>query len=209
MKNSIINRQFRYTFRNATAVILAVNILVYIVLQVFPDIVYYLSLVPVYVRIYHWYWQFLTYAFTHAEFWHLLSNMLALFIFGTAVERAVGTKEFLLFYLVVSVFSGAAAYLTYALSGNYYVVLLGASGAVYALMFLFSVLFPSAELLVFGVIPVRAPVLVVVYFLIEFFSQFSSDGTAHLVHLYGLLAALLYMLIRMRMNPLKRWGIIR
>ncbi len=209
MKNSIINRQFRYTFRNATAVILAVNILVYIVLQVFPDIVYYLSLVPVYVRFRHWYWQFLTYAFTHAEFWHLLSNMLALFIFGTAVERAVGTKEFLLFHLVVSVFSGAAAYLTYALSGSYYVVLLGASGAVYALMFLFSVLFPSAELLVFGIIPVRAPVLVVVYFLIEFFSQFSYDGTAHLVHLYGLLAALLYMLIRMRMNPLKRWGIIR
>ncbi len=209
MKNSIINRQFRYTFRNATAVILAVNVLVFIVLQVFPDAVYYLSLVPVYVRFYHWYWQFLTYAFTHSEFWHLLSNMLALWIFGTAVERAVGTKEFLLFYLVVSVFSGAAAYLTYVSSGSSYVVLLGASGAVYALMFLFSVLFPSADLLVFGIIPVRAPVLVTVYFLIEFFSQFSYDGTAHLVHLYGLLAALLYMLIRLRMNPLKRWGIIR
>lgn len=208
MRNTIINRQFKYSYKSAWLYIVLVNILVYLAFQVFPDLVYDISLVPLYVRFRHFYWQFFSYMFSHAEFWHLLSNMLALFVFGSVIERAVGTGEFLLFYLLTGTLSGVAAYFTYWYSGMYYTVLLGASGAVYALLYLFSVLFPSSMVLLFGVIPIPSPILVLLYFLIELFSAFRSDGTAHLVHLFGLLFGVIYSIVRMRMNPLKRWGIL-
>lgn len=134
--------------------------------------------------------------------------MFALFIFGPAIERMIGTKEFVLFYVIIGTLSGIASYFTYWYSGMIYTIVLGASGVVYGLLFLFSVIFPDAAVLLFGILPIRAPILVGIYFLIEFFSMFSSDGTAHFVHLYGLLFALLYSMIRMRMNPLKKWGLI-
>lgn len=208
MKNSIINRQFRYKNINSWAFILAVNVIVYLSIQLFSNIVYYTSLVPLYVYFKHYYWQFFTYMFTHASFWHLLSNMFALFVFAPVIERKIGTGEFLLFYILVGVLSGVASYFTYWYSGMYYTVLLGASGAIYGLMFLFTMLFPEAVLLIFGLIPIRAPLLILIYFFIDFFGMFSTDGVAHLVHLYGLLFALLYSVIRMRMNPLKKWGLL-
>ena len=134
--------------------------------------------------------------------------MFVLFVFAPVIEHRIGTGEFLLFYLLVGVLSGVLSYFTYWCSGMYYTVLLGASGAIYGLMFLFTMLFPEAVLLVFGLIPIRAPLLILIYFLIDFFGMFSTDGVAHLVHLYGLLVALLYSVIRMRMNPLKKWGLL-
>lgn len=208
VRNTVINRQFKYTYHNAWLYIALVNVLVYIAFQVFPNLVYYISLVPLYVRFRHFYWQFFTYMFSHASFWHLFSNMLALFVFGNVIEKIIGTREFVLFYFLTGTLSGVASYLTYWYTGMYYTVILGASGAIYALLFLFSVLFPTAVVLLFGIIPMRAPLLVLLYFLIEFISMFRTDGTAHLVHLYGLLFAILYSTIRMRMNPLRRWGLL-
>ena len=208
MKNSIINRQFKYRNINSWLFIVAVNIGVYLAVQIYSNFVYYTSLVPLYVYFRHYYWQFFTYMFTHASFWHLLSNMFVLFVFAPVIEHRIGTGEFLLFYLLVGVLSGVLSYFTYWYSGMYYTVLLGASGAIYGLMFLFTMLFPEAVLLVFGLIPIRAPLLILIYFLIDFFGMFSTDGVAHLVHLYGLLVALLYSVIRMRMNPLKKWGLL-
>ena len=208
MKNSIINRQFKYRNINSWLFIVAVNIGVYLAVQIYSNFVYYTSLVPLYVYFRHYYWQFFTYMFTHASFWHLLSNMFVLFVFAPVIEHRIGTGEFLLFYLLVGVLSGVLSYFTYWYSGMYYTVLLGASGAIYGLMFLFTMLFPEAVLLVFGLIPIRAPLLILIYFLIDFFAMFSTDGVAHLVHLYGLLVALLYSVIRMRMNPLKKWGLL-
>lgn len=208
MKNSIINRQFRYKNINSWVFILAINVIVYLAIQIFSNIVYYTSLVPLYIYFKHYYWQFFTYMFTHASFWHLLSNMFVLFVFAPVIERRIGTSEFLLFYLIVGVLSGVLSYFTYWYSGMYYTVLLGASGAIYGLMFLFTMLFPEAVLLIFGMIPIRAPLLILIYFFIDFFGMFSTDGVAHLVHLYGLLVALLYSVIRMRMNPLKKWGLL-
>ena len=208
MKNSIINRQFKYRNINSWLFIAAVNIGVYLAVQIYSNFVYYTSLVPLYVYFRHYYRQFFTYMFTHASFWHLLSNMFVLFVFAPVIEHRIGTGEFLLFYLLVGVLSGVLSYFTYWYSGMYYTVLLGASGAIYGLMFLFTMLFPEAVLLVFGLIPIRAPLLILIYFLIDFFGMFSTDGVAHLVHLYGLLVALLYSVIRMRMNPLKKWGLL-
>ena len=193
---------------NAWLYIILINVVIFLAERIFPELIYTVSLVPVYVHYRHFYFQVLSYMFSHVSFWHLFSNMFALFIFGPLIERKIGSGEFILFYLICGVLSALASYFTYWYCGMYYTVLLGASGAIYALLFLFSVLFPSAVVLLFGLIPVRAPLLILIYFLIEFFSMFSSDGIAHMVHLYGILFATLYSVIRMRMNPLKRWGLL-
>ena len=143
--------------------------------------------------------------FTHGSVSHLLFNMLSLYIFGTAVERRVGSKEFLLYYMLTGTLCGLASYGVYYLA-NTNVVLLGSSGAIYALLMLFSVLYPRAVIYVFGIIPVPAPVLIILYFVIELFSgMMSFDGVAHMTHLFGLVFGLLYILIRMRLNPLREW----
>ena len=209
MRNTIINRRFKYTDVNATAILIIINVIVFILQNIFAKLPYILSMVPIYIRLRHWYWQFFTYMFSHVDFWHLFSNMLGLYIFGRIVESSVGSREFLLYYLLTGTLAGFASYFFYLYSGCLFTVVLGASGALYAIMLLFSVLFPNAVVYVFGIIPMRAPILVIIYFFIDFFGQFRADGTAHLVHLSGLLFGLLYIVIRMKINPLKQWGIMK
>ena len=208
MRNSIINRQFRYTYSNAAAVIAVINIVAYgVVTFLFPRFLYIFSLIPSAVLYRHWYWQFFTYMFMHGGLWHLLFNMLALFMFGMPVERKIGTREFVLFYFLVGTLSGIASYIAFYLSGQN-VMLLGASGAIYGVMLLFSVFFPSAGVLLFGFIPMRASTLVLLYFCIEFFgSVFASGSIGHSTHLFGLLFAFLYVMIRMRIKPWRAWGL--
>ena len=204
MRNSIINRQFRYTFSNITMVIFAINVIIYFITSfAYPPAIYYLAMSPSAIVYGHWYWQFFTYMFVHANLSHLIFNMFGLLIFGQLVERSVGTREFLLYYLLCGTLSGIASFFVYYFSGMN-TILLGASGALYSVMLLFAVLYPNAIVNVFMVIPVRAWLLVTVYFLIEFFGQYVSDGIAHSTHLFGLLFGLLYCIIRLRMNPIRR-----
>ena len=145
--------------------------------------------------------------FVHANVSHLFNNMLSLLVFSIILERAIGTKEFLLYYLLCGTLAGIASYFAYlALGAN--VVLLGASGAVYAVMLLFAVMFPQARLFFFGILPIRAPLLVLIFFLIEFFSQFAYDGVAHATHLFGMLFGYIYIRVRLRIKPLRAWGLL-
>ena len=82
--------------------------------------------------------------------------------------------------------------------------ILAYNGALYAVMLLFAIFFPDAVVFVFGIIPMRAITLVIFYFIIEFASSFLSDGISHVTHLFGLFTGLLYILIRMRINPFRR-----
>lgn len=189
--------------------LVAINVLIYVITElVYPTLTYYLSLVPALIYYKHFYWQFFTYMFEHGNPYHLFSNMFALLIFGVALERAIGSREFLLYYLLVGTLSGVAAYISYYYT-NTNTILLGASGAVYGVMLLFAVIFPNSKVLLFGLLPISAPILVMLYFAIEFFSQFLNDGIAHSVHLFGLFFGYLYIRIRMRISPLRVWGFIR
>ena len=152
------------------------------------------------------YWQFVTYMFVHSDWSHLFSNMLGLLIFGITVERSVGSKEFLLFYFLTGILCGVFSFFFHYVTGGYYVFLMGASGVVYAILLLFAVIFPRSTIYIWGIIPLKAPVLVVVYTIFELFSQFSGKtNIAHYTHLAGFLFAWLYCLIRMGVNPWKVW----
>ena len=203
MNRSLIRRPFEYKFYNAAFVIIGLNVLVFLINNIAPRSLAYLVLSPAYIIRYNWYWQFFTYMFTHGSISHILFNMLGLFFFGTQVERRMGSHEFLLFYLSTGVLAGVFSFVVYRLTGQFNVFLLGASGAVYAVLLAFATYFPSSMIYVMGIIPIRAPVLVLIFTAIAVFSQVFnySSRVAHLTHLAGFGIAYLYFIARLGINP--------
>lgn len=206
MSNTFLNRKFSYSYTNVTLKLIIINVVVYLVTSMYPRSYAYLAMIPSYIVYEHWYWQFITYMFVHANFSHIFFNMFGLFMFGMPVERRIGSREFLTFYLVTGALSGVFSFLAYLAAGTN-VVLVGASGAIYAVLFAFAVLYPYARILVFGIIPMKAPVLIGIYAALEIFNQlFSySSGVAHLTHLAGFGFAYLYFIVRLRINPIDEW----
>lgn len=154
------------------------------------------------------YWGVFTYMFAHGSFSHLFFNMLALLIFGPALEQRMGSWEFLIYYLLTGILVGFAALGVYLWLGSN-TILLGASGAIYAILLGFATYYPTAKIYIWGILPIRAPILVLVYTGIEVFGIlrqvfFMSGGnTSHLGHLFGLLFGFLYLIIRIGVNPIR------
>ena len=212
MKDNFLNRKFKYTYSNASIYLILANVFMFMATNytniLFKGIrlVYWISLIPGCINM-GWIWQFVTYMFVHGSFLHLFFNMFALIMFGRTLEQYLGTREFLLFYFLCGILGGIVSYLFYMIQGVVNVAVMGASGAIFALLFLCAVFFPNARLLLFFFIPLKMPIAVIVYIAIELFSQIYglANGTAHLVHLSGILIAWLYVVIRFRMNPIKIW----
>jgi membrane associated rhomboid family serine protease len=83
------------------------------------NLLIYLSMVPTLVIQETFLWQFFTYMFVHSNFSHILFNMLGLFFFGTQVEQRMGSREFLLFYLLTGFLVGLFLFFFYVLIGTY------------------------------------------------------------------------------------------
>jgi len=129
-------------------------------------------------------WSIITYMFTQADFWHLATNMLTLYFFGSFLIRVAGTRNFLWVYFGGGIIGGL---FVLALSSPY-VATIGASGAVFALGGALAIVAPKVSVFIFP-IPVPMPlwVAVVIGFLILLpFSFISWQG-----HLGGLLFGLL------------------
>ncbi|MEQ8791645.1 MAG: rhomboid family intramembrane serine protease [Pirellulaceae bacterium] len=144
-------------------------------------------------------WQFITNGFAHSslDFRHILFNMFGLWVFGTDVERRYGRWEFLRIYLVVVVLGSVLwAARMYFFVAPPWGGLIGASGAVFAIGTLFICNFPNRQMLLMFVIPVKAWVVGIIYMVALFFGLQSmasgGDGTAHDVHLVGLLFGAAY-----------------
>ncbi len=146
-------------------------------------------------------WQPLTYMFMHGGFRHLFFNMFALFMFAAPLEQQWGSKRFLTYYLITGI--GAAA-VQEAVWGMMYgaipagVVTIGASGAVFGILFAFGWLFPDTRLFIFPIpIPIRARIFVIVYAVLELLlgvANLSGDNVAHFAHLGGFLFGWLLIL---------------
>lgn len=210
--NSPFRRQLPWAQNNIALILIAINVaLFFLGSGILPGSVggrltAYLAMNPVLTVRGGYVWQPFTYMFAHASISHLTFNMLGLFFFGTQVERAMGSWEFLLFYLVSGLVAGLVSLLIYWVTGAFGVYLLGASGAVFAVLLAFATYYPDADIFVFGLIPIRAPILVLVYTGIELFSQMrGGTGVAHLTHLAGFGAALAYFPVRQGINPLRRF----
>lgn len=207
MKINILRKPFKYTFFSASIILIIINCLMFFFTSIFPRTKFYLGLCPILLLKYKMIWQPLTYMFIHGSFTHLLSNMLGILFFGISLEKAIGSKEFLLMYLLCGFISGLCSFGFYILTGAYSAILIGASGALYAILFAFATVFPKANIYIWGILPIPSPILVIIYAGIELFSQFygSTSNIAHFTHLFGFAAALLYFIIRMGINPFKIW----
>jgi membrane associated rhomboid family serine protease len=201
---NIIRRPFRYHFTNVTVILIGINVLVYAAQRFLSGDVITLLLALNVINVLNGnIWQLFTYMFAHGSFNHLLFNMLALFLFGYQVEREMGSSEFLLFYLVCGMFAGMLSFLFYLFTGAAYVLLLGASGAIFAVQLAFAVLRPNAIIYFWGIIPLRAPVMVLGATAIELASTVigRNSNVAHLTHLFGFAIGWLYFVVRFGANP--------
>ena len=202
-----IRKPFRYTFCNAALILIGVNIVVYLLALIFPNLGAYLALNPFLCVYRKFYWQVFTYQFMHGGFMHLFSNMIGLFFFGTAVERRLGSREFVLAYLLAGLLCGLASLLLYVLTGAWGVFLLGASGAVFAILLLYATFFPRSIIFLWGIIPIPAPILVIGYAALETaYTVFGlRSGVAHSTHLIGFAVAWGYCVARFGVNPWREW----
>jgi membrane associated rhomboid family serine protease len=204
---SMIRQPFRYQNVGTAYWLIGINVLLYAAMYFlgFRHLIYYLSMIPALV-LQGWVWTFFTYMFVHGGFTHILFNMLALLIFGIPVEREIGSKEFLLFYFITGTLAGVFSFFAYYLNGTPGVALMGASGAIFALELAFAVFFPRSIIYIWGIIPMRAPVMVLGFTALELFFSItgSNSGVAPLAHLAGFGFAWIYLVIRFGINPWKR-----
>jgi membrane associated rhomboid family serine protease len=141
-------------------------------------------------------WQVITYSFLHGSDWHILFNMLGLYMFGSEVERVLGQKRFLNYYLA-SVLAAAFTQLAMsALSAGPPYPTIGASGGIFGLLFAYGMFFPRRiVMLIIPPIPMPARVFVIVYAVIELFLGVTGtqEGVAHFAHLGGMLGGFLML----------------
>lgn len=138
-----------------------------------------------------WLWQFITYMFLHSiqDPWHIVINMLALWMFGGQVERAMGTRKFLTMYFTAGVFAGIFCCIFTPTNA-----ILGASGAIFAVEIAFAMFFPNATV-IFFIFPIKAKYLVMIFAGITIFNclMVPEGNVAHFAHLGGLLYGFLFV----------------
>ena len=149
-------------------------------------------------------WQLVTHMFLHdpGGFGHILMNMLMLWMFGVELERRWGTRGFWRFYLVTGIGAGVVTVLVSLLPFGqtraiYGVPTIGASGALYALLMAWAIVFPHRVILFLLMFPLPARVFAVIFGVIAFFSAVGpgavNSGVAEFTHLGGMLAGWLYL----------------
>ena len=120
-------------------------------------------------------WQLVTYMFLHGGLGHIFFNMLALWMFGSILERTWGSREFLKYYLITGL-GGGLCYALFNMGSP--VPTVGASGAIYGLLTAYAVLFPENIIYVWFIIPLRAKWFALIFGAMEFCHQLLTSGQA-------------------------------
>ena len=148
-------------------------------------------------------WQLVTYAFLHGSMLHLLFNMFALYMFGTAIEQVFGSRRYLIYYAVCVVSAALAQLLVAKLTGGFYPTV-GASGGVFGLLLAYGLYFPNNRvMLLFPPIPLPARVFVLIYAALELVMGVTGaqSGVAHFAHLGGMVGGFIMLRYRRGRGP--------
>ena len=169
-------------------ILLATNVVFFLLTMMNPVVGEELAYVP--SKLLERPWGIITYMFIHADFSHILFNMLGLFFFGPRLEMYIGEKRFLWLYALSGL---TGALLSTVFSPN--VAIIGASGAVYGVFLGFAYFWPKEMIYIWGVFPVQARWMVVGFTMLSLYGGLgvSRDGIAHFAHLGGYLGAYLYL----------------
>ncbi|MGA3244192.1 MAG: rhomboid family intramembrane serine protease [Bacteroidota bacterium] len=168
---------------------------------------YYLGLMPLGHGFYLW--QLVTYQFMHANFTHLLFNMFGLWMFGMEVEHVWGSRRFLGFYLLCGVAAGISQLILAPLLEPTSVIsvtgagipTIGASGAVYAVLVAFAMLFPDRYIFLYFLLPIKAKYFIVGMIALGVLSIGDQSAVANLAHLGGAAAGFVYVIYLSRHYP--------
>ena len=150
--------------------------------------------------------QVVTYMFMHGNFMHIFVNMWCLLMSGSALERTIGSKKFVIFYFVTGLGALLVHFLVQGIQAQavmtegaqltqaYVDILrtptLGASGAIYGIQIGYAMLYPNdLWTLVFPPVTLKAKWFVLIFMGIELFTGITGtmDGVAHFAHLGGAL----------------------
>ena len=140
-------------------------------------------------------WQILTYGFLHGSTTHIFFNMFALWMFGREIELHMGSRRFLIYYLVCVAGAGVVQLIVAALQGGLYPTV-GASGGVFGILLAYGLTFPNRIVVpLFPPIPMRAITFVFLFGLLELYLGFSGSapGVANFAHLGGMLFGFLML----------------
>jgi len=180
--------------------LIAANVVMFLVTTFARSVIAYLGLVPALVLQQFWVWQIATYMFLHGGIFHIVFNMLALWMFGAELERIWGTRDFLKFYFVTGIGAGALTVLFSTLPFSFaqqvqHSIVIGASGAIYGLLLAYALYFPDRPIYMYFVFPIPAKVFVAIMGAIAFFSAVGASGgpVANVAHLGGLVFGYLYL----------------
>ncbi len=160
-------------------------------------------------------YQLLTYMFMHGGWEHIILNMFMLWMFGSVVERMWGGKRFLFYYIFCGIGAGVMQeiaqffWVYFMLDGQQALGIsesfnvmrqlsgqlnglttVGASGAIYALLLAFGMMFPNEKMFIIPIpVPIKAKWMVMGAIVVELFSAMamSGDNIAHLAHLGGMI----------------------
>ena len=198
----LLGKPFPYAQYNATTWLIGITVCSYLIQLTMPTLLGALILRPQALAQERTVWQLVTYLFLHADMWHLLFNMLMLFLFGSRVERELGSSEFLSLYLSCGMIAGIFSTVLALMSATN-IAILGSSGAVYGILLAYAVLNPR-EIVTFWFIPMRSTTMVYILGGLSLIFQLSGSRPhiAHLTHIGGLAAAFLYLRIRIGIDPM-------
>jgi membrane associated rhomboid family serine protease len=171
-------------------------------LQLLPFNPNYLALIPALVTRYPW--MPITYMLIHGGLLHLFFNMIGLFFFGPRLEYRLGSTHFVGLYLVSGLF-GALLSIVNPL-GSRSVAIVGASGAVFGILFAFARYWPRERIMIWAILPVEARTLVIVLAAISIVLGMAGTGRiAHFAHLGGFVGGYLYLKVMEAMSPARRF----
>jgi membrane associated rhomboid family serine protease len=140
-------------------------------------------------------WQLVTYMFLHSTHglpFHLLFNMLLLWMFGSELEGMWGTRKFVKYYFFTGIGAGITNVVV-SLITRENAVTIGASGAIFGLLLAYGMTFPNRPVLLYFLIPIPAKYFVVLLGILELLFSRSQDGIAHFAHLGGILFGWIYL----------------
>ena len=165
---------------------------------------FYFGLVPPLVLHEFYVWQLFTYQFLHGGLFHILFNMLAVWMFGCDLERRWGTNFFLRYYFLTVIGGGI---LNTIFLPNQMGPSIGASAGVYGILLAYGLIYPNRIIYFYFLFPIKMKHFVWIIGAIALYSSFSAgqSGIAHLAHLGGMVFGYLYLRGLSAFNPWERF----
>lgn len=195
--------QYQYSFLplpKAVLMLIYINVFMFIATLICSwigiDLGLLFGLVPYLVLKKYYIWQLFTYMFLHGSIFHLLFNMLMLWMFGSELCSFWGKHFFIKYYLICGIGGGlCVTALSLIFTEQLLVPTVGASGAIFGLFLAYGLLFKNKLLYIFGIFPIKARPLVIIMGIIELITLLSerTSSISHLAHLGGLFSGLAYL----------------